>query len=1044
MSKVLSHNFKVYKSSAGSGKTYTLVREYLKLCLKSNSPNSYKTILAMTFTNKAATEMKERVIETLYALSVGEYHEAYDANYLKQISEHTGLKPTLIQTRSKVMLNNMLHNFSDLGICTLDKFTHRIVRTFAKDLKIPVDFNVEIDENGLLGQTIDLLVDEIGQNEEVTTILKSLNQLKTEEGKDFKVEKDLLDFSKTINQESTQYFIKKLRKFSAEKLVEIQSDFIKKRKGIITEINGLAGETIQLIDSNGIIHDSFNRSFYPNFFKRFSDGIPTDKKQLTPSETYFKNIRENLWYAKSKPDNIKAAIDSIIPELTDRSNKLLELINQFVITDLISKHIHSIALLSKIDGILNQIREDEGLLLISDFNRKISGIIKSEPVPFIYERLGEKYEHFLLDEFQDNSVAQWHNILPLVTNSLAKGGFNLIVGDGKQSIYRWRNGEVEQFMELPKVYQKNNNPIFEDYESELERYYENNPLDTNYRSSKNVIDFNNWFFKSFSRYLSEKYQAIYESVTQKVHHKDKEGYVNVSFFEKQENDENHEYYFDRIIEDINNALSRNYHLKDIAILVRQNKVGTLIADHLTKNNIKVVSNESLKLGNNIYLKLITAYFNAKLNPNEKLYKFEILWYVSQLKELDINKLVKDFMSKNGYNLTIDIDTFFIANNLHFNLDKKNLMDLTLDLINGFGLPINNNYIQFYLECIHNFSQKNGNSLNQFMHYWNNKGKDLSVKTSDNENAVKILTIHKSKGLQFPVVIMPCNWKIKKGNENIWTDIDEEDTDLNVAYLPVNNLIEKTKYGGLFQIEEDKSLLDQINLLYVAYTRAENELYIYSKQNAKSGQIEYLIKETCESNEAFNSNDFCLEFGEKEVQKKTELTYNSAPLKEVKLADTSNLSFSYQAPLVWKTDSPKEHTEYGNLLHGVLAKINYKADIPAALDFIYSDLSISDALKARLKEDIDRLFKIEQFSAFFSDSFKVKVETEIIDNKGHIHIPDRIIFNDSKTIVIDYKTGTERKKYKKQVLEYGKLLSEMGYKNIDLYLIYTENGEIELV
>ena len=1044
MSKVASNNFKVYKSSAGSGKTYTLVREYLKLCLKSNSSNSYKTILAMTFTNKAANEMKERVIEALYSLSVDKNHEAFDEGYLNEIVNHTELKKEIIQARSKAMLNNMLHNFSDLGICTLDKFTHRIVRTFAKDLKIPVDFNVEIDESSLLGQTIDLLVDQIGQNEEVTTILKSLNQWKTEEGKDFKVEKDLLDFSRTINQESTQYFIKKLRKFSAEKLVDIQQDFIKKRKGIISEIKELANNTIQLIDVNGIIHNSFNRSFYPSFFKRFSEGIPKDKKQLTPSDTYFKNINENLWYAKSKPDNIKDAIDSIIPELTERSEKFLELINQFIITDLISKHIHSIALLSKIDGILNQIREDEGLLLISDFNRKISGIIKSEPVPFIYERLGEKYEHFLLDEFQDNSVAQWHNILPLVTNSLAKGGFNLIVGDGKQSIYRWRNGEVEQFMELPKIYQKNNNPILEDYESELERYYENNPLDTNYRSSKNVIDFNNWFFKSFSGYLSERYQAIYETVEQKVHHIDKNGYVNVTFFEKQENDENNEYYFDRIIKDINNALSRNYHLKDIAILVRQNKVGTLIADHLTKNNINVVSNESLKLGNNIYLKLITAYFNAKLNPNEKLFKFEILWYVCQLNELDINKLVKDFMTKEGYNLTIDIDTFFIANNLHFSLDKKNLMDFTLDLIDGFGLPINNNYIQFYLECIHNFSQKNGNSLNQFMHYWNTKGKNLSVKTSDNENAVKILTIHKSKGLQFPVVIMPCNWKIKKGNDNIWTDIDEEDTDLNVAYLPVNNLIERTKYGELFQVEEDKSLLDQINLLYVAYTRAENELYIYSKHNAKGGQIEKLIKETCESNEAYNSDKFCLEFGEKEMQNKIELTYNSTLLNEVKLAKTSNLSFSYQAPLVWKTSSPKEHTEYGNLLHSALAKINYKANIDNVVQFVYNDLSISNNLKKRIKNDIDRLFKIKQFSSFFTEEFKVKVETEIIDNKGFIHIPDRIIFNDKKTIVIDYKTGTERKKYKKQVLEYGKLLSEMGYKNIDLYLIYTETGEIELV
>lgn len=495
-------SFTVYKSSAGSGKTFTLVKEYLNMVLK--KPSSFRNILAITFTNKAANELKERVLSYLRELSADTNEQSFAVKkfMLPILIEETGLDQATVKERAGTTLSLILHNYSDFAIGTIDSFVHRIIKTFAYDLKLPLSFEVELDDEEHLNRAIDILISRIGIDEDLTNILINFTKLKTSEEVDWQIEKDLLKFSKTLISEDGREAIDKIKELSSADFREIAQKTLKFIKDFKNQITPITKSAVDLINSKNISDHSFyyGTKGISAYFKKLSRA---NNEDFNPNTYVKKTIDEDIWYSKKVDLAELDLIDSIKDELKNYYLQLEQILNQnlerFHLYQIIYKQIYAVAVLSEIGKILEEQKHLNNIIHISEFNKRVADIVFNEPVPFIYERLGERFKSFLIDEFQDTSVLQWQNFIPLIDNSLAEGHFNMIVGDGKQAIYRFRNGEVEQFAKLPELFEAKHLPLAKEREQTLKRNYLEKHLTRNYRSKREIIEFNNQFLKVFPK-----------------------------------------------------------------------------------------------------------------------------------------------------------------------------------------------------------------------------------------------------------------------------------------------------------------------------------------------------------------------------------------------------------------------------------------------------------------------------------------------------------------------------------------------------------------
>jgi ATP-dependent exoDNAse (exonuclease V) beta subunit len=601
-------NFVVYKSSAGSGKTFTLVKEYLRLSLSDEKKlnSNYKRILAVTFTNKAAAEMKQRILDALNKIS--------NENDLPFIGEllcnELGLTPNELKKRAQIVLSQILHHYSDFSIGTIDSFTHKIVKTFAHDLKLPVNFNLEMDVEGFYDKVISTLFNQIGEDEYISKLLKEFVLNKAEENASWDPEKTIKEFAKLLQKENSDTYLNQLKNLNAQELEEIRKELFAYLSYYNSFLKIEAKKAIDLISNNGLSDNDFTykKSGPQNFFNKcFNHSANLDDTSKT---RIIDALEKKQWADKKGPNANK--VEGISDQLTTIASTLIDFIKEnysyYSLCKLLSTQIYPLLLLKKIEEISNEKKQEERLVFISEFNKNIFELINNEPTPFIYERLGEKYQHYLLDEFQDTSTLQWHNILPLVDNSLANGWFNLIVGDGKQSIYRWRNANVKQFIDLPFIENTNNNFLVEERSQNLNRNFKENLLNTNFRSLKTIIDFNNSLFANLNiQLLNEEHKKIYLNQQQNIKHAGA-GLIT-AYTGKVKKDELEGINFNLIKESIQNALNANFSYKDICIIVRQNTHGNSIANHLMENQIPIVSSDSLLLKNNLEINTIISYLN---------------------------------------------------------------------------------------------------------------------------------------------------------------------------------------------------------------------------------------------------------------------------------------------------------------------------------------------------------------------------------------------------------------------------------------------------
>jgi ATP-dependent exoDNAse (exonuclease V) beta subunit len=1033
-------NFVVYKSSAGSGKTFTLVKEYLRLSISDEKKlnSNYKRILAVTFTNKAAAEMKQRILDALNKIS--------NDNELPFIGEllcsELGITHQQLKQRARVVLSQILHHYSDFSIGTIDSFTHKIVKTFAHDLKLPVNFNLEMDVEGFYDKVISTLFNQIGEDEYVSKLLKEFVLNKAEENASWDPEKTIKEFAKLLQKENSDTYLNQLKNLNAQELEEIRKELFAYLSYYNSFLKTEGQKAIDLIAKNNLTDNDFTyKKIGPqNFFNKCrAQKVNLDEaigKRITEA------IEKNLW-ADKKGSNAKK-IDGISDQLATLASTLINFIKEnhsyYSLCKLLSTQIYPLLLLKKIEEISNEKKQEERLVFISEFNKNIFELINNEPTPFIYERLGEKYQHYLLDEFQDTSTLQWHNILPLVDNSLANGWFNLIVGDGKQSIYRWRNANVKQFIDLPYIENADNNFLVEERSQNLNRNFKENLLNTNFRSLKTIIDFNNSLFENLNiELLNEEHKKIYLNQQQNIKHS-QAGLITINTG-KVKKDELELLNFNLIKESIQNALNANFSYKDICIIVRQNTHGNSIANHLMENQIPIVSSDSLLLKNNLEINTIISYLNYLSNDQDKVSATSVINYLLQTK-----KITNKEFTIGAQKLAKNTSLFEVLKSFQVilpdeNLSLNNLFDHCLNIINALALNEKGYaYTRFFLDEVNEFLITKNSNVSSFCDWWKTRSNKASLIIPPNTNAVKIMTIHACKGLEFPVVIVPyCNWNYYKANDN-WVNITNEKVKLPVAAIHFSSGVKNAGFEKEFSAEEQEQILENLNLLYVAFTRAVERLHIISAYSSKNKTlVSHWIENYLSKNyTATETNRFEIGKANNKQLEHTEQTMNSFNLNPLKF-DTANNVVKIKAAHLLNSEDTLEAKETGIIIHWILSKIETYLQVDEAINMAVTDGIINNTQIEPIKEKLKDLVNHPSLKAYFSPDKNYKIESEIATFNGEVFRPDRIMIEDNLTTIIDYKTGKQNnKKYFKQLTKYQEALFNMGYSNVKSLLVYVDD------
>ncbi|MBN4062153.1 UvrD-helicase domain-containing protein [Bacteroidales bacterium AH-315-I05] len=1045
-------SFTVYKSSAGSGKTYTLVKQYLKIALQNEQPDAYKGILAITFTNKAASEMKERVLDALKAFSAEDIKNT-NAFLFNDLLKELSFDEATLKNRAKKTLEHILHHYTDFSVSTIDKFTHRIVRTFAYDLKIPLNFEVEMDTDALLSVAVDTLISRVGSNEKLTKALVEFTESKADDEKSWHIENELLSFSKYLLEEDGKIHIEKLKNISLDDFFKIRNQLVGQIKEFESEVKKIGKKALQTIENAGVERSTFYYGDLPNYFKKLN---ALNVNGLLPGPRLESAMEEGNWFSGKATDFDKENINAIKPELEDLYLKAINYVEShekdFHLFSLIYKNIYSLAVLNEIEQIIDEIRNDKNLIHISEFNQRIAEIVMNEPIPFIYERIGSRYTHYLIDEFQDTSVLQWHNLLPLIDNSLATGNFNMVVGDGKQAIYRWRGGEVEQIAHLPKVKNRHNNPLIAEREATLQRWHKEKTLANNFRSKAEIVQFNNFFFKKLSERLNGDYQKIYEAVEQNFDEKNTGGMVSIEVLGKNEELTIEEETLTRVKQLIENCLRDGFELSEIAILCRKNMEASAVAVYLLEQGIDVVSAESLLLSNSSEVNFIISILQWIVNSNDQIAKTAILQFLVKSDKIqgEIHGVLSE-ATRNGMDEVLRKNSLYIRRNKLIQLPVYECIE---EIIRVYDLNDETNiYIAFFLDFAHRYSIKNSNNFSEFLHHWEEQKNKQSIVLPDGLNAVRLLTIHKSKGLEFPVVIFPfANWAVKVKKDDLWVTLEHPKINgLKSALLPTNKTLEKTDYSAQYVDEESKSLLDDFNLLYVAFTRPRERLHVLTSEDSRkklSKEFLGFLKKNEHWNEQKSSYCFGNDSSASSRTTAKKPGQESEKMLQIKklISDDwrGKIVISLQAPEYWDFDNFEKEKNYGKLLHLALSKITTENDVTKALGELFLEGTITADEQNELKKTITALFSKETIKPFFAEGLKVKTEAEILLENGDILRPDRLILSENSAVVIDYKTGAKQPAHIEQIKKYGNALLEMNYQNVEMYLIYTEVMEVEKI
>ena len=1028
---MLEKPLQIYKASAGSGKTYALVQAYLEIVLKKEHMHAFSRIMAMTFTNKAALEMKERVLKALIQLA---YSEPKDAVFIADTCRNLKMDPNEVEHRAKQVLKRILHNFSDLSIQTIDKFNIRLIRSFTRDLDLPGDFEIVLDTDELLDKTIDKLIDSVGEKgkENLSKLLIEFAKHNIDEERSWDFKRSLLEFMKLSEKEEFKPVIAQL------KLTELtkadQDKIYAVLKNIEQEFNSKRLAIIKPFVENDWSKDFFKPNVIPlhgRLLKLTTTNRFEDVEQLTEKmlESILKEIDLNATQIDSAYYNQVLEFYSWLAENRDRYQAYKMAYQSF----------YQLSLLKHITTLIDEIRKRENILQISEVNSLISELIQSESAPFIYERIGTRFDNYLLDEFQDTSRLQWLNLIPLLEDSLGNNESNLIVGDAKQAIYRFRNGLVEQFATLPKIYNPDNTLELARKSEFFESMSVSKTLEDNYRSKVEIVTFNNQLFDLLKESLRDDYQTYYNSKDLIQTAKGSTGgFVHLKTINtKDEEFDNEQASYDYIDFVIDQALNDQYSTGDICILAQKNKHCQLWANYLIEKGVPVISEEGMRVGRSMVVKLMVAFLKHRNTPLSSTYQilFAESYYLAR--DIEPYSAMKPFFNEKQFDFSRFCNEEF-GDTEALKFTYENLYDLSQVLLRVLNFnELDDPYVHYFCNMLLQFDLNHGPDLSRFITYFDDKGHSTNVPLPDRNDAVTIMTSHKSKGLEFPIVVIPdLGWEYGIRSQSQHLFIDEYH---DLIYMGTIKKSGTQKQLEVYESEIEANLLDTVNLFYVACTRAVDRLYVLVNIDKRGHALSKLVAPILpqmamltplpEEEYVAGSRTFTPHPHEQLAQFIPSKEDNRLWFPDISLIDREHID---------EVDISSARL-FGQHLHRVMQEMTDATEMNQQVHDLANTGVISQEFAPTIIDILNRVRADQTIASVILPQHNEEVlnEREIVLSKKERIRPDRVIVSGNKARIIDFKTGLPRAKDEKQIKSYSVALKEMGYESCAAYLLYTD-------
>ena len=1063
----------VYKASAGSGKTFTLAVEYIKLLIK--NPMSYRNILAVTFTNKATEEMKMRILSQLYGIANG----LPDSDiYLQRIIEKTGFPEKVIRKNAKEALHQLLHNYNYFRVETIDSFFQSVLRNLARELDLTANLRISLNDTQVEEQAVDQLIDSLRHTDVMLQWLLSYIMEKISDDHSWNIIGQVKLFGRTIFRDYYKSQSKQLNEKINEKgFIDAYSKQLRQiRNDALKHMQQLSDEFFDTLESEGIEVGelSFGKTGVAGMFQKIRDGIFDEsivgKRACDCLEDAAK------WYSKKaeKAEHIHlVAEQALMPLLSRTIEERPRQWRLYQSADLTLRHLSQLRLLGSIEQKVRELNDEANRFLLSDTQQLLHALISDSDSPFIFEKIGTQLEHVMIDEFQDTSTVQWQNFKVLLEECMShQDSENLIVGDVKQSIYRWRSGDWRLL-----------NAIDTQFTNADQRLHIQ-PLDTNYRSQRNIIEFNNAFFTEAARQECEKLrdenpkgaeqlQHAYADVAQQWRDgAQKKGYVNIRLLPS---DDYQEHTLQLIAETISNLHQQHVPLQHIAILVRTNKHIPVIAEYFSQQlpDIPIVSDEAFRLDASTAAVLIVQSLHLLTHPDDllakatiaKLYQRSVLGNTAAENELFSNNSSLDDLLPEAFTHhteeLLQLPLYELVERLHVIFQLSRLDEQSA-------------YLCAFYDQLNKFTQDNSTDINAFVREWEETicGKTIQ---GDTLHGVRILSIHKSKGLEFKHVVIPfCDWRLEL-SDILWCKPQEKPFEA-LPLAPIDyseKQLRGTIYEKDYQDEHLQNTVDNLNLLYVAFTRAVSSLYVIGLRGSKSTRsalIESVLPHLTLEDGTLNG----------ETDEKAILEYEYGFLEDLENTEqglskhTDNVFLQPVTPITVHMETFDVKTEFrqsnrsrefiegddeqqelsyikmGSVLHEIFSTIRTTADIAPALlqlqqeGVLYDDEVTAEKLMKMLKKRLED----QRVNDWFSGRWQLFNECSILQLQSDGTLlerrPDRVMTNGKETHVVDFKFGHPKDEYHDQVREYMKLLSQMDMPNVRGWLWYVYSNRIEEV
>lgn len=1063
-------NLTVYRASAGSGKTHKLTGRYLHLLF--SSPYAYRHILAVTFTNKATDEMKSRIIEELAKLANNK-----PSDYIQDIISSKYDTEEKVREEAKSILNHILHDYSAFSISTIDRFFQQTMRAFTRELGLGGGYNVELDTEKVLGEAIDSMLYDLEKtgNKQLLDWLIRFSEEKIENGETWNIRNDIRSLSSEIFKESYKAFSDQVQENIADKeLLDDYKDILLAFIRNYEKTSQQIGERgLNIMTRFGLNPDDFKggqRSPFGNFLKWANGEIKE------PTDTFIR-LAGNVsgWYTAKITEEIKYKIEEAFSSgLNDCVCDIIDHYQNsrnYQTAYEINRYFFTLGILGDVDKKIREYAAENNIMLISDTTELLSKIIKDTDTPFVYEKIGTYVDHYMIDEFQDTSNMQWSNFSPLIKDSLAAGKANLIVGDVKQSIYRWRNSDWKLLDEQLDI----------DFRNEGIKH---ESLDTNWRSLPNVINFNNTIFTQGARLLQDLYNTslpdelnderlipfqnkivrAYKEAHQHIPStkEGKEGHVSVNFIDREEYPDWQAKALEELPSIIEKLQDKGYSLKDIAVLVRTKKEGADVANMLldyknrhaeSKYKYDIISDEALFLSSSKSVKLIISLLRYLQRPTDTSLKALAIYEYYKFKE--------QLTAEDALNMYFSFSQDF-PENIRQKLEHVRelpLYEMAEEIFNLFHDAMEENeniYIQSFLDTILDFTVRNTADLDSFLHWWDESGTKKTIFTPDGQDAIRIMTIHKSKGLGFDVVLLPfCNWDIDhKLTTILWCQPSMEPFNkLHLVPVKYSKNLKNTIFDYEYFDERLHAFVDNLNILYVAFTRAKKELIALTpkaKDKEEISNISSLLWQSVNQSDDLSQNideeTGILDIGKDYIPKKGKIS--DSEIKEIPIGTLTSIPFDERLKLRLNNKyyfSDSGQRDYGTMMHDILSGIDTISDLENAVDSYFFNGTITSEEKINVLNELEQFLSNPEISGWYSGEYRILNEVQILQPKGSFIRPDRVMIKGDEVIVIDYKFGEqENKKYIKQVKYYSDQIRKMGYGNVKGYIWYVKSGKVQQV